>query len=118
MIVDEPSSSAKSEQVTPTPVIPDKEQSSVVVNQVPKTATPPPPAVEEPKDYPPIDLEQFESAEELEPLGLNHLKIELTRRGLKCGGTLSDRALRLFSVKGLSADQIDPSLLAKPQKKK
>ena len=122
MIVDEPctSSAAKFEHVTPTPVIPapQQEQSSVAVTHVLKTATPPTPAVEEPKDYPPIDLEQFDCPEELEPLGLNHLKNELTRRGLKCGGTLSDRASRLFSVKGLSADQIEPSLLAKPQKKK
>ena len=122
MIVDEPctSSAAKSEQATPTPMIPapQQEQSSVSDTQVPKPATPPSSAIEEPKDYPPIDLEQFDSAEKLEPLGLNHLKNELTRRGLKCGGTLSDRASRLFSVKGLSADQIEPSLLAKSQKKK
>ena len=122
MIVDEPctSSAAKFEHVTPTPVIPapQQEQSSVpeVVEAVPKTA--PPPVVEEPKDYPPIDLDQFESPQELEPLGLNHLKSDLTRRGLKCGGTLSERACRLFSVKGLSADQIEPALLAKPPKKK
>ena len=122
MIVDEPctSSAAITEQVTPSPVIPEpqQEQSSVpeVVEAVPKTA--PPPVVEEPKDYPPIDLDQFESPQELETLGLNHLKSDLTRRGLKCGGTLSERACRLFSVKGLSADQIEPALLAKPPKKK
>lgn len=33
--------------------------------------------------------------------------------GLKCGGTLEERAKRLFSVKGVSPDKIDPSLLAK-----
>lgn len=33
--------------------------------------------------------------------------------GLKCGGTLEDRAKRLISVKGVPTDKIDPSLVAK-----
>nr|KAG5688939.1 hypothetical protein BaRGS_031338 [Batillaria attramentaria] len=37
-------------------------------------------------DMGPIDLDQYSSADELEPLGLEHLKVELMRRGLKCGG--------------------------------
>nr|CAG4649054.1 EOG090X0OE5 [Polyphemus pediculus] len=57
-------------------------------------------------------------ATDLEKLGLDHLKCELMRRGLKCGGTLTDRALRLFSIKGLSCDEIPSSMLAKPPKKK
>lgn len=60
-----------------------------------------------------LDLNRFNSAEELESLGLNQLKLALSERGLKCGGTLKERAERLYSVKGLSNDQIDPSLFAK-----
>ncbi|KAK7471501.1 hypothetical protein BaRGS_00035840 [Batillaria attramentaria] len=69
-------------------------------------------------DMGPIDLDQYSSADELEPLGLEHLKVELMRRGLKCGGTIEERAQRLFSIKGLSPDQINPKLLAKPAKGK
>lgn len=65
-----------------------------------------------------LDLSSVMSAQELESLGLEVLKEELMRRGLKCGGTLSERAARLFSVKGLSPDRIDPALLAKPAKNK
>lgn len=56
--------------------------------------------------------------EELEALGLEQLKAELMKRGMKCGGTLQERAARLYSVRGLSADQIDAALLAKPSKGK
>lgn len=69
-------------------------------------------------EYKPVDLDQYPRAEELEPLGLEHLKVELTRRGLKCGGTLEERAQRLFSIKGLASDGINPKLLAKPAKGK
>ncbi|XP_061481023.1 splicing regulator SDE2 [Rhineura floridana] len=65
-----------------------------------------------------IDLLQFNSLAELEALGLDKLKVELMALGLKCGGTLQDRAARLFSVRGLSRDQIDPALFAKPSKEK
>ena len=37
-------------------------------------------------------------------------------RGLKCGGTLQERASRLFSVKGVSPEDIDPALKAKTGK--
>ncbi|NWH63885.1 SDE2 regulator, partial [Geococcyx californianus] len=66
----------------------------------------------------PIDLLAFHSAAELEALGLDKLKMELMSLGLKCGGTLKERAARLFSVRGLSRDQIDPALFAKPSKGK
>lgn len=65
-----------------------------------------------------VDLAAASSAEQLEPLGLEVLKGELMRRGLKCGGTLAERAARLFSVRGLAPDQIDQALLAKPAKAK
>lgn len=46
------------------------------------------------------------------------LKAELMSRGVKCGGTLTERAARLFSIRGLKPDQIEPALLAKPGKTK
>ena len=39
-------------------------------------------------------------------------------RGLKCGGTLLQRAERLWAIRGVPQDQIDRSLLAKPTKGK
>ncbi|XP_062427586.1 splicing regulator SDE2 [Rhea pennata] len=66
----------------------------------------------------PINLLAFNSAAEMEVLGLDKLKLKLMALGLKCGGTLQERAARLFSVRGLSRDQIDPALFAKPSKGK
>ncbi|CAN2387486.1 SDE2 telomere maintenance homolog (S. pombe) [Pristimantis euphronides] len=65
-----------------------------------------------------FDLLAFTSASELETLGLEKLKGELMALGLKCGGTVQERAARLLSVRGLTKDQIDPSLFAKPSKGK
>lgn len=67
---------------------------------------------------PVVDLTTVTSVEQLELLGLDLLKEELRRRGLKCGGTLAERAGRLFSIRGLTPDQVDPALLAKPTKRK
>lgn len=66
----------------------------------------------------PLDLLSVSGVEELEVLGLERLKKELMERGMKCGGTLQERAARLFSVRGQTPDQIDPALLAKPSKGK
>ncbi|KAL7834038.1 hypothetical protein AOLI_G00289980 [Acnodon oligacanthus] len=66
----------------------------------------------------PLDLLSVDGVEDLEALGLERLKAELMQRGMKCGGTLQERAARLFSVRGLSPAQIDPALLAKPSKAK
>lgn len=65
-----------------------------------------------------IDLLAFSSVAEMEALGLDRLKCELMALGLKCGGTLQERAARLFSVRGLTREQIDPALFAKPLKGK
>ncbi|XP_078673877.1 splicing regulator SDE2-like [Branchiostoma floridae x Branchiostoma belcheri] len=65
-----------------------------------------------------IDLSEYSSAGELESLGLDRLKGGLMALGLKCGGTLQERASRLFSVKGMERHQYDPALLAKPSKGK
>ena len=64
-----------------------------------------------------VNLDDYDAAEDLEQLGLEVLKTALMCRGLKCGGTLQQRAERLFSVKGLEQDDIPYSLLAKPPRK-
>ncbi|XP_033861490.3 splicing regulator SDE2-like [Acipenser ruthenus] len=69
-------------------------------------------------DNGPLDLMTFSSASEMEVLGLERIKTELMALGLKCGGTLQERAARLFSVRGKSRDQIDPAFFAKPVKGK
>lgn len=61
----------------------------------------------------PIDLDQYSGPEDLQALGMEHLKMDLMRRGLKCGGSLEERAQRLFSVRGLSPEDIPAKLLAK-----
>lgn len=58
-----------------------------------------------------LDLSAFSSWEELASLGLDRLKSALMALGLKCGGTLEERAQRLFSTKGKKT--LDPSLMAK-----
>lgn len=64
----------------------------------------------------PLDLGKYDSVEELEQLGLDRLKSALTALGLKCGGTLRERAARLFSVRGLEAKDYPKKLLAKPKR--
>lgn len=63
-------------------------------------------------------LESANCSKDLECLGLEKLKLALLEKGLKCGGTLAERAQRIFAVRGLSQDQIDPSFFAKPTKGK
>ncbi|KAL1350372.1 hypothetical protein HN51_014461 [Arachis hypogaea] len=66
------------------------------------------PALEEP-----LNFEAFNSAAELEVLGFERLKSELQSRGLKCGGTLQERAARLFLLKSTPLEKIPKKLLAK-----
>jgi splicing factor 3A subunit 3 len=61
----------------------------------------------------PLDLKEFRGLEDLEALGMDRLKEALTALGLKCGGTLQQRAERLLSVKGVPPEKIDPKLKAK-----
>ncbi|XP_032083894.1 splicing factor 3A subunit 3 [Thamnophis elegans] len=65
-----------------------------------------------------LDLSAFSSWEELASLGLDRLKSALLALGLKCGGTLEERAQRLFSTKGKSLEALDPALFAKNPKTK
>ena len=68
-------------------------------------------------DDSPIDLSDFASPAELEAAGLVRLKHELARHGLKCGGSLSERAARLFLLKGTSVDKLDQKHFSKISKK-
>ncbi|KAI1294781.1 Splicing factor 3A subunit 3 [Halotydeus destructor] len=60
-----------------------------------------------------LDLSGFSSCDELASLGLDRLKSALMALGLKCGGTLEDRAQRLWSTKDKQLDELDPSLFVK-----
>ena len=57
------------------------------------------------KKYEEIKLKEINSIEDLINLGSDHLKHELMRLGLKCGGTVQERAKRLFDIK------LNPTLL-------
>ncbi|CAG2166099.1 unnamed protein product [Oppiella nova] len=63
--------------------------------------------------YEPLDLMAYESVDQLESLGLDRLKHALTALGLKCGGTLTERANRLLSIRGLDTKDIPKKLWAK-----
>ncbi|PKU62905.1 hypothetical protein MA16_Dca027991 [Dendrobium catenatum] len=62
----------------------------------------------------PLNFDKYSSATELEVLGMDRLKMELQARGLKCGGTLQERASRLFLLKTTPLDKVPKKLLAKP----
>uniref|UniRef100_A0AC34RN00 Replication stress response regulator SDE2 n=1 Tax=Panagrolaimus sp. JU765 TaxID=591449 RepID=A0AC34RN00_9BILA len=59
-----------------------------------------------------VNLNDFYDAKLLEQLGLDHLKHALESRGLKCSGSLTERAERLFSVKGLTPDKYPKKIRA------
>jgi hypothetical protein len=71
-----------------------------------------------PSDPVSIDLDLYSSVEELASVGPDILKSTLQLLGLKCGGTLQQRAERLYSVKGKPREEWSTSILAKPGKKK
>lgn len=72
--------------------------------------------MENPKAYPEVDLARYSGPEGLEALGLEALKAELTRRGLKCGGALQERAARLWLLRHTPREALDRKHLAKPSK--
>ncbi|PON98022.1 hypothetical protein TorRG33x02_060960 [Trema orientale] len=61
----------------------------------------------------PLNFDQINSAAELEVLGLERLKSELQACGLKCGGTIQERAARLFLLKSTPLEKLPKKLLAK-----
>eukprot|EP00708_Paratrimastix_pyriformis_P002844 GAFH01001602.1.p1 GENE.GAFH01001602.1~~GAFH01001602.1.p1 ORF type:complete len:287 (+),score=24.05 GAFH01001602.1:480-1340(+) len=88
-------------------------------SEKPKKASPPP--APQPQAYKPaseagpagpIVLDTFERPEDLlERYTAQQLKDELTRLGLKCGGTPFERARRLWAIRGLPKEKWDTSLL-------
>lgn len=60
-----------------------------------------------------LDFKAFDSVESLMSLGLDKLKNHLVSLGVKCGGTLQERAARLFSLKGVDRSNIPKKLLVK-----
>jgi len=60
-----------------------------------------------------VDLSKYGSAADLEAVGLESLKVALTAKGLKCGGTLKDRAERLFLTKTTPLGKMPKQHLAK-----
>ncbi|EFJ12791.1 hypothetical protein SELMODRAFT_234970 [Selaginella moellendorffii] len=69
---------------------------------------PPPKVIEEE-----LSFDNFQSAEELETLGMDRLKSELQKRGLKCGGSLKERSARLFLLKTTPVEKLDKKHFAK-----
>ncbi|XP_015888769.2 uncharacterized protein LOC107423674 [Ziziphus jujuba] len=61
----------------------------------------------------PLNFDEYNSAAEMEALGMERLKSELQARGLKCGGTLQERAARLFLLKSTPVEKLPKKLLAK-----
>lgn len=61
----------------------------------------------------PLDFGEINSPAELEVLGMDRLKSELQARGLKCGGTLQERASRLFLLKATPLEKLPKKLFAK-----
>eukprot|EP01083_Nonionella_stella_P229991 813429_1 len=61
----------------------------------------------------PIDLSVHTRASDLHSLGMARLKAELMRRGLKCGGTLEQRAERLFLLKTTPIEKLHKKYFAK-----
>lgn len=70
------------------------------------------------KDPQPLRLGMFNNPEELEVLGMDRLKEALEAMGLKCGGTLQDRAQRLWSVRGKKPEDYPSNLKIKEAKKR
>ena len=64
----------------------------------------------------PLRLGMFNSMTELEALGMERLSEALTAMGLKAGGTLTDRAERLWTVRGKKPEEYPKKLLAKAPK--
>ena len=68
----------------------------------------------EPRAFPPVDLEAYAGPGALEALGMERLKAELARRGLKCGGALRERVARLWLLRHTPRERLGRKHLAKP----
>ncbi|KAK9830838.1 hypothetical protein WJX74_009412 [Apatococcus lobatus] len=65
---------------------------------------------------PAVDLQMYASAQELEQLGLDALKQQLQLHDLKCGGTVEERAARLFLLKDTALADLDKKHFPKGRK--
>uniref|UniRef100_A0A7N0UAW8 Uncharacterized protein n=1 Tax=Kalanchoe fedtschenkoi TaxID=63787 RepID=A0A7N0UAW8_KALFE len=66
-----------------------------------------------PMDDGPLNFDDYSTAAAMEVLGMDRLKSELQARGLKCGGTLQERAARLFLLKTTPIEKLPKKLLVK-----
>lgn len=66
--------------------------------------------------YEEIDISVIESVEELKSYGMNCLRWNLSQKGLLCGGTLDQRAERLFLLKSIPLKEIPLKYRAKAVK--
>lgn len=66
----------------------------------------------------PLDLTAFSSVDELASLGLDRLKSALMALGLKCGGSLKERADRLWLTKGKDIKDLPSNLFVNKDKDK
>jgi len=90
-----------------------EDQSSQPPAPVASVSTPVPSVTEkEEEEVELLDLGKYGTVEELVQEGPDVLKRNLESRGLKCGGSLQQRAERLFAVRGIPQDQWDRKLLA------
>jgi Replication stress response SDE2 C-terminal len=67
----------------------------------------------ETKETPVLNWQECESVEALTALGLDRLKSSLQAAGLKYGGTVQERAMRLWTIRNLSPSEYPTKLLAK-----
>ena len=67
----------------------------------------------EEKVFPEIDLNAIKTMDDLVNLGADHLKHELMRLGLKCGGNLQEKAKRLYEIKCKPELLFHPKYIAK-----
>ncbi|KAK9292592.1 hypothetical protein L1049_020566 [Liquidambar formosana] len=70
-----------------------------------------------PTQHPVIDLDFYSTVEELMEVGAEKLKEALAALGLKTGGTLQQRAERLFLTKNTPLEQLDRKHFAKGQRR-
>ncbi|PIA49019.1 hypothetical protein AQUCO_01300104v1 [Aquilegia coerulea] len=65
------------------------------------------------KSEKPLNFDDYNTAKDMEVLGMEGLKVELQAHGLKCGGSLQERAARLFLLKTTPLEKLPKKLLAK-----
>uniref|UniRef100_A0A0X3NPX6 Protein SDE2 homolog n=1 Tax=Schistocephalus solidus TaxID=70667 RepID=A0A0X3NPX6_SCHSO len=95
---------------------PEESAASSAANPIPTSKLEPVPSKPVVPGLTEDELSATNSASELEARGLDCLKQSLIDRGLKCGGSLKERAVRLFSVRNLAPADYPAKLKVKPPK--